>query len=203
MTTPPDAPVLARRSGTPGSDPPGPGGSGYADLIARIARGDRGAFEALFREHYEALVRFAEGVLRSRDVAEDVVQDVMLNVWRQRETLQVDESARAYLFRSVRNRALNQLRNERVRRDAIPHLASDPRPSAAVDSELVEEELASAIRDAVAALPPRCREVFELSRGEGLRYSEIAAVLGISIKTVETQMGRALKSLRERLAAFL
>ena len=171
--------------------------------MLRLSRGDRDAFEILFREHYAALVRFAEGLLRSSDVAEDVVQDVMLNVWRQRETLRVEDSVRAYLFRSVRNRALNHVRNQRVRRDAIPHLASESRPTAGVDSTLVEEELASAIRDAVAALPPRCREVFELSRGQGLRYAEIAGVLGISIKTVETQMGRALKSLRERLAGFL
>ena len=203
MNTPSDARVLPRAPSAPGSEGGGSGGAADSDLMARIARGDRDAFELLFREHYAALVRFAEGLLRSQDSAEDVVQDVMLNVWRQRETLHVEDSARAYLFRSVRNRALNQLRNERVRRDAIPHLESEVQPAAGGDANLVEEELASAIRDAVAALPPRCREVFELSRGQGLRYSEIAAVLGISIKTVETQMGRALKSLRGRLAGFI
>lgn len=173
------------------------------DLLARIARGDRGAFELLFREHYAALVRFGEGLLRSRELAEDTVQEVLLNLWRQRETVRVDDSVRAYLYRAVRNRALNHIRNERVRREAVPQLVLESREAEAGDAGLLETELETAVRAAVAELPPRCREVFELSRVRGLRYSEIAETLGISIKTVETQMGRALKSLRERLAPFM
>jgi RNA polymerase sigma-70 factor (ECF subfamily) len=173
------------------------------DLVERISRGDESAFEALFREHYTVLVRFAEGLVRSREGAEDAVQDVLLNVWRNRETFRVEDSVRAYLFRAVRNRALNQLRNERVRRDAGPRLAGESGSAPRGDVELAERDIDRAVREAVNALPPRCREVFELSRGQGLRYAEIATVLGISVKTVETQMGRALKSLRERLAPHL
>ena len=173
------------------------------ELLARIASGDRGAFEQLFREHYAALVRFGEGLLRSRELAEDTVQEVLLNLWRQRETVRVDDSLRAYLYRAVRNRALNHIRNERVRREAVPQIVRETREAAGADAGLVETELEAAVRAAIAELPPRCREVFELSRVRGLKYAEIAETLGISIKTVETQMGRALKSLRERLGDIL
>lgn len=173
------------------------------DLVALIARGDRGAFETVFREHYAALVRFADAMLRSRESGEDIVQEVLLNLWRQRETLRVDDSLRAYLYRAVRNRALNSVRNDRVRREAVPHLVREAPQAAPGDADLLEGELEVAARAAIAELPPRCREIFELSRFQGLRYSEIAETLGISVKTVETQMGRALKALRERLAPFL
>jgi RNA polymerase sigma-70 factor (ECF subfamily) len=142
-------------------------------------------------------------MLRSREAAEDVVQEVMLNLWRHRETLSVEDSLRAYLYRAVRNRALNSARNDRVRREAIPHLVPESPESPSSESALLEGELETAARAAIAELPPRCREIFELSRVKGLRYTEIAETLGISIKTVETQMGRALKSLRERLAPYL
>ena len=174
------------------------------DLLARIARGDRGAFEQLFREHYAGLVRFGEGLLRSRELAEDTVQEVLLNLWRQRETVRIDDSVKAYLYRAVRNRSLNQIRNERVRREAAPQIVRESRGSAeAGDAAVLSTELEEAIRGAIAELPPRCREVFELSRVRGLKYQEIAETLGISIKTVETQMGRALRSLRERLGSYM
>ena len=204
MSDPADARAVLGLGGGATGPPAGPPvTSNDAELVTRIIRGDREAFELLFREHYASLVRFAEGLVRSREVAEDTVQEVLFNLWRQRETLRVEESVRAYLFRSVRNRALNHLRNERVRHEAVPHLVNEAPAAAAGDSRVVEGELEQAIRNAVAELPPRCREVFELSRAQGLRYSEIAATLGISVKTVETQMGRALKTLRDRLAPFL
>lgn len=186
---------------TSSSPPPVP--SADLGLIARIIGGDRDAFEVVFREHYASLVRFAEGMLRSREAAEDAVQDVLLNLWRQREVLRIDDSLRGYLYRAVRNRALNSARNDRVRREAVPHLALESPEVPAGDAIVLEDELEIAVREAIDALPPRCREVFELSRFKGLRYAEIAETLGISVKTVETQMGRALRSLREKLAPYL
>ena len=172
-------------------------------LVALIARGDRGAFESMFREHYAPLVHFAEAMLRSREAGEDIVQEVLLNLWRQRETLRIDDSLRAYLYRAVRNRALNSVRNNRVRREAVPWLVHESPEPAASEAGLLEGELETAARAAIAQLPPGCREIFELSRFKGLRYAEIAERRGISIKTVETQMGRALRILRERLSPFL
>jgi RNA polymerase sigma-70 factor (ECF subfamily) len=173
------------------------------ELLERIRRGEEEAFDAVFRAHYAPLVGLAEGMLRSRAVAEEVVQDVMLELWRRRESLPVEESLRAYLFRATRNRALNHLRHNRVERRGEPYLGGERVDRPAAPRVLVEEEIDVALRAALGDLPDRCREVFELSRVHGLRYAEIASTLGISVKTVEAQMGKALRILRERLAPWL
>ena len=173
------------------------------DLLSRIRQGDQGAFDTLFRAHYAPLVRHVEGMLRRRDVAEEVVQDVMLELWRRRETLVVDDSLRAYLYRATRNRALNHLRHEAIVRRSEPELTPDADARPGADMALVDEEMGLAVRRAMSELPERCREVFELSRVRGLKYSEIATALGISVKTVEAQMGKALRLMREKLAPWL
>jgi RNA polymerase sigma-70 factor (ECF subfamily) len=172
-------------------------------LLEQIRQGDEGAFDAVFRAHYPSLVGMAERMLRSRAVAEEIVQEIMLALWRRRESLPVEESLRAYLFRATRNRALNHLRHARVEREGEPYLADTSVRTPTAPSVLIEEEIDAAVRAAVSELPERCREVFELSRVHGLRYTEIAAALGISVKTVEAQMGKALRLLRQRLAAWL
>jgi RNA polymerase sigma-70 factor (ECF subfamily) len=173
------------------------------ELLARLRAGDADAFDAVFRSLYPPLVGLADGMLRQRAVAEEVVQDVMLELWRRRESLVLEESLRAYLFRAVRNRALNHLRHEKVERRGEPFAAGEPSSPPSAQAALEEEEIDAALREAVGALPERCREVFELSRVRGLRYAEIAAAMGISVKTVEAQMGKALRLLRERLAPWL
>jgi RNA polymerase sigma-70 factor (ECF subfamily) len=173
------------------------------ELLDRLRRDDGAAFDALFRAHYPALVGVAERLLGERAVAEEVAQDVMLELWRRRGTVSVDDSLRAYLFRAARNRALNHLRHERMKQRTAPRAAGETVTRPEAPARLEEEEIDRAVREAVGALPERCREVFELSRGHGLRYAEIAGVLGISVKTVEAQMGKALRVLRDRLAPFL
>jgi len=173
-------------------------------LLERIRAGDSDAFDAVFRANYAALVGSAERILGRRDVAEEIVQDVMLELWRRRETLAVEDSLRGYLFRATRNRSLNHLRHGAIEKRAEPELAANRAESgSSAHAALVEEEIEVAVKRAVADLPARCREVFELSRMHGLRYSEIATTLGISVKTVEAQMGKALRLLRERLAQWL
>jgi RNA polymerase sigma-70 factor (ECF subfamily) len=174
-----------------------------AGLLRRLTTGDQDAFDSIFRAHYGHLVAFAQGLLRDRAAAEDAAQEVMLELWRRRGELAIQESLRGYLLRATRNRALNQLRHANVRRRAEPDLIGEDSVPARGASVLVAGELRSAIIAAVAELPPACREVFELSRGHGLRYAEIASTLGISIKTVESQMGKALRHLRDRLAAWM
>lgn len=173
------------------------------DLLLRLQSGDQAAFDSIFRTHYAQCVGFAQGLLRDRSAAEDVAQEVMLELWRRRAEIAITESLRAYLLRATRNRALNQLRHANVQRRAEPHIAGEEAVAATGTAQLVAGELKAEILAAVAELPPGCREVFELSRGQGLRYAEIAETLGISIKTVESQMGKALKHLRSRLAAWL
>lgn len=172
-------------------------------LLERLRAGDAAAFDAIFRGRYALLVGVAERMLRDRAVAEELVQEVMLALWRRREVLAPDEALGPYLVRAVRNRALNHLRHLHVeRRDAVHAAGATEAPAVGVGA-VVAEELAVALHAAVAALPPRCREVFTLSRGRGLSYAEIAEALGISIKTVEAQMGRALRALRAELAPWL
>lgn len=173
------------------------------ELLERLRQGDETAFDAIFRAWYPSLVRAAESIVQSRAVAEEVVQDVMLELWRRRESLARDSSPQAYLFQSTRNRALNHVRHERVERRGEPEAVGLAAVNASAPAQLVEEEIEVALRSAVSELPARCREVFELSRTHGLKYAEIATVLGISVKTVEAQMGKALRTLREKLAPWL
>lgn len=173
------------------------------ELLDRLRRGDDAAYEAIFRQWYAPMVATTSALLRDRGPAEEVVQDVLLELWRRRESLTFETSLRAYLFQSARNRALNYLRRQRVEARGESTIAAGlPTPEAA-DSEVREGELNVAIQEAIAGLPDRCREVFELSRVRGLKYTEIATELGISVKTVEAQMGKALRVMREKLAPWL
>jgi RNA polymerase sigma-70 factor (ECF subfamily) len=180
-----------------------PRGASDRELLDGLRTGSRAAFDAIFRQHYAPLVGTAGSILHDRAAAEDVVQDVMLELWRRRESLTIETTLRSYLFRATRNRALNRIRHEQVARRAEPLLAPDPAVNPAADRRVHEQEIAAAVRAAVAELPARCREVFELSRVHGLKYAEIADAMSISIKTVEAQMGKALRLIRERLAPWL
>jgi len=195
-TRPPSSTSLA-----PTCPPPRPVDD--AELLARLRGGDEEAFDAIFRTWYAPLVRLADALVRDQAVAEEVVQDVMLELWRRREQLTPDGSAQAYLFQATRNRALNHLRHLQVQRRAQPlvvdHLGRESTAPVAAEAE----EMDAAVRRAIGELTPRCREVFELSRVRGMHYAEIAATLGISVKAVEAQMTRALRTLRERLAPWL
>lgn len=172
-------------------------------LIGRVIGGDERAFDEIFRTWYAPLVRAAETMVRDRGIAEEVVQEVMLELWRRRDSLDPSGTAQAYLFQATRNRALNHLRHLRVQRRVAPQLARDETREATAPSRLVAQEIEAAVLEALEELTPRCREVFELSRVQGLRYSEIADLLGVSVKAVEAQMGKALRTLRERLAPWL
>ena len=174
-----------------------------SELIDQIRGGDREAFEVVFRAYYAKLTDYANGLVRSRDGAEDVVQEVFVALWTQRDRLSTPDNLVGYLYRAVRNRSLNQLRHRRMVAEWQTRQGAEERVDApAADKETERAEIVAAVRQAVSTLSPRCREVFELSRDRGLTYPEIAASLGISIKTVETLMGRALKGVRERLASF-
>lgn len=173
------------------------------DLQQRIRAGDKDAFDSVFRAHYAQLVRMAESVVRERALAEEIAQEVMLELWRRRESLEVEQTFRAYLIRSTRNRSLNHIRHERIVSREAAFAAIDPPTSPSAEDEVLGVELERAVRDAIEGLPENCREVFQLSREQGLKYAEIAAALEISVKTVEKRMGQALSELRQRLAPWL
>jgi len=173
------------------------------ELLARLRAGETSAFDAIFRANYPLLVRVAEAMLRERATAEEIAQDVMLELWRRRESLDVTESVRGYLLQATRNRTLNALRHRAIERKSEPHVIEGVTRLPSTDAAAREGEIEAALHEAVAALPDRCRQIFELSRVDGLKYAEIAARLGISVKTVEVQMGKALRILRERLKVWL
>lgn len=175
-----------------------------AELVRRIRGGDERALETVFRAHFAGMASFVQRFVRSPDVAEELVQDIFLKLWTKREQLSDIESFRTYLFRAARNQALNWLRRQKLERRWQEEHAGDDEASASplADEEAAEQELSAAVQEAINRLPPRCREVFLLSRDGGLTYAEIANTLGISVKTVETQMGRALKALRLALQQY-
>lgn len=168
--------------------------------LAAIRNGDARAFERYFRAWYPRLSEHAAHLLHNRDAAEDAVQEVFIALWRGRAALPDADRIGAYLHRAVRNRALNQLRGpdrtEVLRDEDDSRLATAPM----IPSEFEAADLANAVDAVLATLGRRARETFLLSRESGLTYSEIAEATGVSIKTVETVMGHALKVLRERLA---
>jgi RNA polymerase sigma-70 factor (ECF subfamily) len=173
------------------------------DLARRIRDGDPTALEALFREHYVALCRFADRYLHDRAAAEDLVQDVFTAIWSNRLRLDVKGSLRAYLFAAVRNRALNLRKHQLVERDwerdeAAPEVRLLHRAPQRPDDALEDDERRGRLRAAVEALPERCRLVMQLRWDEQLSHAEIAQVMGITVKGVERQLARGLRALRER-----
>lgn len=177
-----------------------------AELVKRIRAGDERALEVVFRAHFRGMSGFVVRYVRSPDVAEELVQDIFLKLWTKREQLAEIETLRTYLFRAARNQALNWLRRQKLERRWQEEQASaeiaEPALQETAEGQATEQEVAAAVHAAVQRLPPRCREIFMMSRDGGLTYAEIARALEISIKTVETQMGRALKSLRLALAVY-
>jgi RNA polymerase sigma-70 factor (ECF subfamily) len=173
-----------------------------SELLARLRQGDDDAFASIFRAHYSALVLSAARLLGDRSLGEEVVQDVMLELWRRRAELALTGPLRAYLHQSTRNRALNHLRHGRTVRQSEPYVRP-PTAAPRADARVTSRELQAMVADAMAELSPPQREVFEMSRRDGLTYPEIASALDISVKTVEARMGRALRHLRERLRPWL
>lgn len=177
--------------------------TGTSESTAATRITDEESFSRIFREHYAALCRYAMTILKDAENTEEIVQDVFLRIWEKRETLLITVSLKSYLFRAVHNSCLNLIEKKKkeVRMEEAP-LKVVHRPAPPV-ADVQTKELEKAIASAMEKLPEQCRKVFELSRFGELKYSEIAGVLGISIKTVENQMGKALRIMREQLAPYL
>lgn len=169
-------------------------------LILRVLNhDDYDAFHQLFAKMYNPLCQFCVKFVHAREVAEELVSDVFYTIWKNRSRIEVT-SPRSYLFTAVRNRGFDHLRKAKkvtlCNLDEATHVAAQCSNS---QEAMMETELSKTIEHSISRLPKQCRLIFELSREHGLKYREIASQLKISIKTVETQMGRALKHLREAL----
>lgn len=170
-----------------------------------VYNGSYKAFCELFKRYYNPLCVYAMRVVTYREIAEEVVSDVFMKLWKNKEQISVHTSFEAYLYRSVRNQALDYLKLKTYRPQKNDPLDVVERSDSYADyhtpcDELCFNELYCEIEGFVNALPRQCQLIFRLNRESGLRYREIADQLQISIKTVETQMGRALKLLRKRLS---
>ncbi|UOQ68711.1 RNA polymerase sigma-70 factor [Hymenobacter volaticus] len=170
--------------------------------LAELQRTNPEVFmETLFKAFYRSLGNVVFQVVQDRDVAEDLVQDVLLNVWKNRDTLHITGTYKAYLHRAAMNAALRYA--ERQKRQVSLEQANTPDFGTDSTAEQMDgQEAEQAVAAALAALPPQCRAVFLLSRQEGLSYQQIADTLEVAPKTVENQMGKALRLLRQHLKGF-
>ncbi len=177
-------------------------------LIEQIRAGDSAAFERMFEMYYGPLCDFALGYLRSRDAAEELVQEVFCRVWTARASWRVTRGARAYLYGAVRNRALNAARDRRLQQGiestaaAIGWSLGASQHSRAADASTDVRELAEVLAEAVRELPARCREALLLCREHELTYDEAAAAMHTSPRTVKNQIAQALRVLRDAVAAW-
>ncbi len=176
----------------------------FYDLrIQKIINGDSDSFRGLFFEYAKSLIYFSNRIVNDFDEAENIVQEVFVSIWQNRENLDPSQKIKTYLFVAVKNRSLKFIRHENVKHDSFETLQEIYQTYNNADSETNYNELKSAIDIAINKLPEKCRIIFEMNRYDKLSYKEIAKVLDISVKTVETQMGRALKSLRQQLTNFI
>ena len=168
------------------------------EIIRAIREGDAEIFRLVFDSCYESLCRYAFTILKNTQEAEDIVQFMFLKLWDKREQLNIRQTVRSYLFKSVYHRCINHLEHKKIISNYQRN--SQSIPSQDVQSpEIFPDELGESIRNAIEKLPPRCKRIFILSRYEELTYAEIAQRLDISVNTIQNQICKALRILREEL----
>jgi RNA polymerase sigma-70 factor, ECF subfamily len=175
-----------------------------ADLFFQhvVKHDDYKAFERLFHHYYNNLCKYALKLVNVEMVAEELVSDVFLKMWNNRNRIDIQTSFQSYIFRSVHNQALDYLRSQYARQaqkfediDYKCTMTSDN-----PEQVMILRETDDKIEKAIEKLAPQARLIFRMSRDQGLKYREIADALNLSIKTIETQMGRALKQLRSAVS---
>lgn len=172
----------------------------YEKMVERIRSGDHSAFEKLFHMYYAQLCVFSNSYVKSLDFARDVVQEVLIKIWDNRENLYINQSLKAYLYMAVRNQSLNFIQQKKqIERLQMRLIKQEELNSYIKKEETNTEELTQKVWKLVDKLPERRRTIFILYRKHGLSYSEISEVMDIARKTVENQMGKSLKFLRNEL----
>ncbi|SFW24789.1 RNA polymerase sigma-70 factor, ECF subfamily [Sinomicrobium oceani] len=178
-------------------------------FIHRLKKGEETAFEALFHLYFEKLYHFANAYIENSEDAKEIVQNTFYKIWKKRGTLPADLNLNAYLFATVKNDCLDYFKHQKIRyryredleknRSGILEASLQDDPSL----QLIENELLLKVNRLIDELPPGCKEIFIKSRFEGLKYKEIADELNISVKTVENQISKALRHLRNELGEYL
>lgn len=171
-----------------------------SEILSKIKNGDKTAYENVFREHYGSLCSFANNYVFDLDESQDIVQEFFFHIWINRTQLPESISLKAYFYTSVKNRCLNVLKHQKIVEKHRTYSYSTEN-EAIYEDELQEQvELHEKLRITIEQLPPERKKILILHKYEGLKYREIAEKLNISVKTVENQMGKALKFLRENIS---
>lgn len=171
--------------------------------LRKIRKGDIKSFEAIFHRFHPGLDGYARSLVGRDEIAEEVVQDVFYNIWKNRETLMINKSLQSYLYRSVYNNSMMVLRKIRREQSMEEGSAMEYQVDSADPSKIMQmNEVSELVSRTLESLPERTREIFRLNRQEGLKYLEIAERLSISVKTVEANMGKALKALRNTVERY-
>ncbi len=171
-------------------------------LLHKLRDGDLKAYALVFDKHYAWLCNYVFKLSHDRALSEDIVQDVFLKIWEQKKTINISSSLKNYLFKSCHNQFLMHVRREKVHRDMLDNIRWD----LLFDRYTDESEYNSKrekLFELLEKLPPRCREIFVKNKLENRKYREIATEMQISIKTVESQMSKALHFLKQHATTFL
>ena len=172
-------------------------------LIEGLKEGNVRIYDYLFQYYYSGLVVFAQKYIPEKVLAEDIVQEFFIKLWTNRANFHIETTLKSYFFTSIKNRCIDHIRHEIVKGKAKEHLLANAQLHANERDYLIESELMEQINLAIGKLPEVCREIFILNRFEGMKPSEIAKKRGISVRTVETHIGKALKILRKELSGYL
>jgi len=172
-------------------------------LIEGLKEGNVKIYDYIFHLYYSGLVVFVQKYIPDQDVAEDIVQEFFVKLWINRERVQIETTLKAYFFSSIKNRCIDYLRHEIIKGKVEKTLLEKVQSLTNEHDLLIESELRDQINAAIDKLPPVCREIFIMNRFEGLKPAEIADKKGISVRTVETHIGKALKILRKELSGYL
>jgi RNA polymerase sigma-70 factor (ECF subfamily) len=173
-------------------------------LVALLKQGNEQALKEIFTRYNKLLYSYAYKKLEDQEEAKDLVQDLFIRLWSNRESFLLKTSLPSYLFRAVRNRALDIFAHKKIKSDYVASFqAFIDRPQSTTDYLVREKDISALIDREIQSLPPKMREIFILSRKENYSHKEIAKKIGISEETVTKQIKRALKILRLRLKLIL
>ncbi|WP_420152370.1 RNA polymerase sigma-70 factor [Siphonobacter sp.] len=173
------------------------------DILRSIQQGDQRTYETLFRHYYASLCQYGFSFLKDWEDAEEIVQSVFVTIWEKRQSLTIETSLKSYLYRAVHNRCLNRIKHLAIQAEYQQYKFAEANASEAPAQALMASELSERLQAAIQRLPEQCRLIFTMNRFEELKYQEIADRLGLSVKTVENQIGKALRILRVELAEYL
>jgi RNA polymerase sigma-70 factor (ECF subfamily) len=174
------------------------------DIITfgRIREGDIKTFEEVFRRYYRPLCLYASGITGRKEISEETVQDVFYHIWKDRESIQILQSLKSYLYGAVKNRSLRYVENCSMQERHLQHLLHEVTVAPSPEEELEYKELENIINRTLNKLPERRRRIFKMHRMDGKKYKEIAAHLSISVKTVEAEMTKAYQTLRQEVEKY-